>query len=103
MTSLRPTVTRRDPFAFTYAGESDDLNVVPVARHARAHPARPAHEPQPGSIFALWTMVLWAMAATATILSVVFFGASRNGLWLVALILYVAGIITLLVGWRRLS
>lgn len=95
MSIVRETTTR-DPFAPTYDVRPERY---PTPRHADR---RPRGEPLPGPILTLWTMVLWAMAGTTTILSVIFFGAARNGLWIVAVVFYVAGIGTLLAGWRRL-
>lgn len=89
--TLRETNTR-DPFATTYTVDPDRY---PCPRH-RADP-----EP-PGSIWAVWTMCLWAVAAAGTLINVAVFGPVFNGIALIVVILYVAGIGTLLRGWRSL-
>lgn len=75
---------------------SNDSHLGDCPRHARR---RPHGEPLPGSIWALVAMVAWALAVATTILSVVIFGGSRNGLWLLAAILYVIGVAALVRAW----
>lgn len=84
---LRPTVVH-DPFAVADV----DQDRYPCPRHRAA-------DHRPGSIWALWTMALWAVGIAATILSVVTFGLAFTPLWVIAIILYGAGIGTLLAGW----
>lgn len=99
---LRPTVTGSDPFNPTLAVPADDVHAIPTARHARPHRRRPSHDPLPGPLLTLWTMVFWAMAGVTTIVTIAVFGPVRNGLWLLAVGFYAAGATTLGIGWRRL-
>lgn len=96
--SLRsPVTTSPDPFRFSHTIPTDDA-YAPPARHARR---RPHGEPLPGSLWVLFTLVAWAMAVLATLLSVAIFGGARNGLWLLAIVFYMAGIVTFLRAWGR--
>lgn len=92
--SLRAPTRRDDPFVFWHLIRD---------RESIAHRrGRPHGEPFPAVVWGLVTVALWALAAIITLLSVAFFGASRNGLWLVAVILYVGGVVALLNTWRRM-
>lgn len=73
---------------------------IPTARHGRRRPTPP--EPLPGSIWAVVTLVAWAMSALTTLLSVALFGAARNGLWLLAVVMFAVGAVALARGWERL-
>jgi hypothetical protein len=97
MMSLRAPITR-DPFPFPSLARVDDTLAEHPARHARR---RPRGEPLPGSMWALATLVAWSFAVLTTLLSVAIFGGLRNGLWLLAVVFYVAGIVSLLRSWGR--
>jgi len=72
-----------------------DPALFPTPRHQARH----RHS---AYYWAAWTLILWTLGAIAAMLSPAVSGFTFGPLMIAGLVLFLAGIATFLIGWRRL-
>jgi len=72
----------------------DPAQFLPVRHRARRR--------RSGYYWAAWTLILWTLGAIAAVLSPTVSGLTFGPLMIAGLVLFLAGITTFVVGWRRM-
>ena len=88
------TRRRRSGFPVPMIDTFDPALFVPVRHRAR----RRRHS---GYYWAAWTLILWTVGAIATMLSPAVSGLMFGPLMVTGLVLFLAGLVTLIMTWRR--
>ena len=90
----RMTRRRRSGFPVPMIETFDPSLFLPVR-----HRARRRHS---GYYWAAWTLILWTLGAIAAMLSPAVSGFTFGPLMIAGLVLFLAGIATFIIGWRRI-